>query len=277
MAGRTLWHVNSTSEGGGVAELLRWVLGYLVDGGIRTRWLVVEGTHEFFLVTKRIHNRLHGSPGDGGRLGEAERRVYRDTLDTNLVALLDLASPGDIVVLHDPQTAGLVRPLCNAGTRRGVGVPRGHRPAQRPRPVGVGFPPAHCRRRARCLLAASLRLGRTRPAEDAGDPPLHRSGVTEEHRSDGLRLLRGPTRSRTPRPRGSRRVAEDLPDSRRSMFSGALRPSRLPTHRPTPPLWSRSPRDRLKDHVGVLQGFARHVPLQLNAHLILAGPAADSG
>src|SRR5918996_5476696 len=63
LAGRTLWHANSTSGGGGVAELLHALLGYLLDGGIRTRWLVVDGTDEFFGLTKRLHNHLHGTPG----------------------------------------------------------------------------------------------------------------------------------------------------------------------------------------------------------------------
>jgi hypothetical protein len=73
LTGRTLWHVNSTSEGGGVAELLHGLLGYLVAGGIRTRWLVVEGMPDFFRVTKRLHNRLHGSPGDSGPMRRGAR------------------------------------------------------------------------------------------------------------------------------------------------------------------------------------------------------------
>ena len=63
MRGRTLWHINSTAEGGGVAELLRSCLGYLRDGAIDTRWLVFQGDRPFFDITKRIHNRLHGDLG----------------------------------------------------------------------------------------------------------------------------------------------------------------------------------------------------------------------
>ncbi len=43
LAGRTVWHVNSTAEGGGVAELLRSALGYLRHGGMDARWLVIDG------------------------------------------------------------------------------------------------------------------------------------------------------------------------------------------------------------------------------------------
>src|ERR1044072_5227632 len=57
--GRTVWHVNSTADGGGVAELLHQVLGYATASGITCRWLVIEGDEDFFRVTKRIHNHLH--------------------------------------------------------------------------------------------------------------------------------------------------------------------------------------------------------------------------
>ena len=84
---RTLWHVNSTADGGGVAELLHSLLGYLLDGGITTRWLVVE------------------------------RLIYDAALAPNLAAMLALVRPDDVVVLHDPQTAGLAPALASAGAR----------------------------------------------------------------------------------------------------------------------------------------------------------------
>jgi len=65
LAGRRLWQVNSTEQGGGVAEMLHFLLGYLAGAGIDTRWLVLEGNQDFFAVTKRIHHLLHGQPGDG--------------------------------------------------------------------------------------------------------------------------------------------------------------------------------------------------------------------
>ena len=107
LAGRTWWHVNSTADGGGVAELLHALLGTVASAGVRTRWLVIDGDPVFFEVTKRIHNRLHGAPGDGGPLGAAERAVYDTTIEHELPAIAELVGPGDVVVLHDPQTAGL--------------------------------------------------------------------------------------------------------------------------------------------------------------------------
>ena len=74
--GRAVWNVNSTAQGGGVAEMLRPFTSYSRGAGLDMRWTVIEGTPEFFAVTKRLHNFLHGEPGDGGELGAREREVY---------------------------------------------------------------------------------------------------------------------------------------------------------------------------------------------------------
>src|SRR5687767_3668465 len=65
LAGHTLWNVNSTATGGGVAELLASVLEYPRALGVDVRWAVIEGSPEFFAVTKRLHHALQGSVGDG--------------------------------------------------------------------------------------------------------------------------------------------------------------------------------------------------------------------
>jgi len=107
-AGRTVWNVSSTARGGGVAEMLTTLLPYARGVGVDARWEVIGGDAAFFAVTKRIHNRLHGFAGDGGPLGEAERDLYEATLAASGEALSRLIRGGDIVILHDPQTAGLV-------------------------------------------------------------------------------------------------------------------------------------------------------------------------
>src|SRR5205085_295592 len=101
----------------GVAEMLQVLIGYALDGGIDVRWLVIAGDPGFFTTTKRIHNRLHGVPGDGGPLGPDEQDAYRATLDANVPELLERVRPGDVVLLHDPQTAGLCAPLAEHGAR----------------------------------------------------------------------------------------------------------------------------------------------------------------
>src|SRR4051812_13218975 len=114
-AGRAIWNVNSTARGGGVAEMLVSLLAYARGAGIDARWSVIAGDHDFFVVTKRLHNHLHGYEGDGGPLGEAERAAYERALEPNARALEEQLSPGDLVILHDPQTAGLIPAVRAAG------------------------------------------------------------------------------------------------------------------------------------------------------------------
>jgi trehalose synthase len=115
MEGRVWWNVNSTAHGGGVAEMLQSLLGYALGAGITTRWLAIEGSPDFFRVTKRLHHALHGEPGDGEPLGDEERSIYEQCLEENASNLLKMIRPGDVVILHDPQTAGFSAALAQAG------------------------------------------------------------------------------------------------------------------------------------------------------------------
>ncbi|WP_336623997.1 glycosyltransferase [Nocardioides sp.] len=117
LAGRTVWNLSATATGGGVAEMLQALLGYTLGAGVDTRWLVLDGSPEFFRLTKRVHNLLHGFAGDGGPLGEAERATYEAVLDAQLDRLRGHVRPGDIVLLHDPQTAGLIPTVRELGAR----------------------------------------------------------------------------------------------------------------------------------------------------------------
>lgn len=125
---QVIWNINSTAAGGGVAELLRSLVAYVRGAGLNTRWHVIEGPPEFFHVTKRLHHALHGSAGDGSPLDAEARAVYDRTSRENASALGHLLHPGDVVLLHDPQTAGMISPLnqlgakviwrCHVGTER---------------------------------------------------------------------------------------------------------------------------------------------------------------
>jgi trehalose synthase len=115
LAGRTLWNVNSTAVGGGVAEMLRVLLPYVRDAGADARWLVIEGAPAFFHVTKRLHHALHGSRGDGSPLAGEARAAYEATMRANLPDLAARIRPHDVVILHDPQTAGLAPQVLEAG------------------------------------------------------------------------------------------------------------------------------------------------------------------
>ena len=66
LRGHTVWQINATAEGGGVAELLRSCLGYLADDGIATRWLVIDADPAFFETT-RNHNGSTATSGTGDR------------------------------------------------------------------------------------------------------------------------------------------------------------------------------------------------------------------
>src|SRR5450759_1028800 len=105
--GRTIWNINA-AETGGVAEMLRGLVATGMGLGIDTRWLVIDGDAGFFAITKRIHNCVRGWPGDGGPLGDAAGRDYESVVGANRERLHELVSPGDIVILHDPPTAGMV-------------------------------------------------------------------------------------------------------------------------------------------------------------------------
>ena len=130
LRGRVVWHVNSTARGGGVAEMLHSHLSYARGAGVDVRWIVIAGDAEtdFFTVTKRIHNNLHESAGDGGALDGAAREVYERNLAESARELSQLVAEGDIVFLHDPQTAGLVPAVREAGAivvwRCHVGIDR---------------------------------------------------------------------------------------------------------------------------------------------------------
>jgi trehalose synthase len=116
LGGRTIWNVNSTAAGGGVAEMLQVLVGYVQDLDIPIGWLVITGDAGFFAITKRLHNQIHGSPS-GAPLGAAEASHYAQMLAANAAELAARVRPGDVVLLHDPQTAGLAAPLARAGAR----------------------------------------------------------------------------------------------------------------------------------------------------------------
>jgi trehalose synthase len=110
-----IWHINSTAVGGGVAEMLPSLIGYGRTLDVDMRWLVLNGTADFFAVTKRLHHALHGSTGDGRELGRDERGIYQRALEPVAAALESHLGAGDAVMLHDPQTAGLAPTLVDAG------------------------------------------------------------------------------------------------------------------------------------------------------------------
>ena len=95
--------------------MLRSLLRYARGLDVQVRWAVMEGPPEFFRITKRLHNALHDSHGDGSPLGLEQRVIYEQVMRDNIVALDAVVQPGDVVICHDPQTAGLVPHLVEKG------------------------------------------------------------------------------------------------------------------------------------------------------------------
>src|SRR5205085_2558120 len=83
--------------------------------GVDARWLVIRGDERFFRVTKRLHNFLHGDPGDGKALAAPQQRAYAALIARNARELAGRIRRDDVVILHDPQTAGLIAPLKATG------------------------------------------------------------------------------------------------------------------------------------------------------------------
>ncbi len=105
LRGRSVWMVNSTANGGGVAEMLPKLISILRELGVRTEWAVVSPQEkDFFPLTKRIHNLIH----DFGRPGfNSEDAVLYDKISQDMArGLSRLVAPHDILVIHDPQPLG---------------------------------------------------------------------------------------------------------------------------------------------------------------------------
>jgi trehalose synthase len=103
LAGKRVLNVNSTKLGGGVAEILLRLVPLMRELEIDARWEVINGTEDFFLLTKKLHNALHGAPI---AFTPADRQIFNEVTESNL-ASLDLDA--DVRFIHDPQPAGLIR------------------------------------------------------------------------------------------------------------------------------------------------------------------------
>ena len=99
LKGLRVLHINSTSYGGGVAELLKSLIPLMNSLGLNAEWEVIEAPEEFFNVTKKIHNGLQGGNIE---ITEEEWDLYKKVNEKNS-KILDLSA--DIVVIHDPQPA----------------------------------------------------------------------------------------------------------------------------------------------------------------------------
>jgi trehalose synthase len=130
LTGLKVVHVNSTRQGGGVAEILVKLVPLMQELGMETSWEVIEGNEDFFNCTKSFHNALQGK---SLRIPEALLRVYEEVNAINADKLRPVLEQADFVFVHDPQPAPL---LGYCSQRRGKWIWRCHIDLSHPyRPV----------------------------------------------------------------------------------------------------------------------------------------------
>ena len=278
MEGRRLWNVNSTARGGGVAELLLSLLPYARAAGVDARWLVLSGDRPFFAVTKRVHNLLHCDPGDGGRLDAEARAAYERVTAAAAADLLERTDELDVILLHDPQTAGLIPELKAAG--RTV-VWRCH--------VGVDRPCELCREAQGFLLDYARQADATifsrqahvwegldparvhliAPSLDAFSP---KNQELDDDVVESILTASGILAGEARVPPAFTRI-----DGSRGEVDARAAVAQEQPLRPADRLAVQVSRwDRLKDPLGVLKGFAAHVAPHCDGHLMLAGPVTGA-
>jgi trehalose synthase len=277
LSGRVIWHINSTARGGGVAEMLHSLLAYARGAGADVRWMTIAGNPDFFRVTKRLHNHLHESPGDGGPLGSDERTIYEAALADAAAELVELVQPGDIVYIHDPQPAGLVPHIAAHDLKI---VWRCH--------IGVDSPGE--------LARAAWDFLR-RYIEDANAYVFSRERFVWDGLDRGRVWIVPPSidafspKNQDLDPEAVRAILAVIGVAPGDHFSHALfhhfdgstarvdRAAEAEQDGPVPdgaPVISQVSRwDRLKDPVGVLRSFADHIR-DSDAHLLLVGPSTAS-
>ncbi len=103
LKGRSVTHINSTSFGGGVAEILFSMVPLMRDAGLDVQWEVIKGDLKFFTVTKKIHNALQGA---SIALSKEEENTYLEYNKMNCEATI---FDTDIVMVHDAQPAALIQ------------------------------------------------------------------------------------------------------------------------------------------------------------------------
>ena len=113
---KSMLHINSTRFGGGVAEMLGRLVPLLNDLGVQATWEVIQGSDEFFAVTKAFHNALQG------RDQMISEQMYQTYLECNRENAKSLLFDADMIVVHDPQPAALIE----YGTRLGKWTWRCH-------------------------------------------------------------------------------------------------------------------------------------------------------
>lgn len=103
LQGARVLHVNATAFGGGVAEILHTLVALMRDLGIEAEWQVIEGTDEFFGVTKVMHNGLQGMETPW------TEPMIDKWIEINKSNAEQFKEGYDFCVIHDPQPLGMIK------------------------------------------------------------------------------------------------------------------------------------------------------------------------
>lgn len=279
LAERAVINVSSTAAGGGVAEMLHVLLGYVRGIGVDARWLVIDGRPDFFDITKRLHNHLYGAAGDGGALGPAQHQIYEETLAVQKDELTSHTRPGDIVIIHDPQPAGLAehakRIGCHVVWRCHVGIDEQNEYSRIGwdflRPYLDGhvdhyvftdrrFPPDWIPSDKYTTIWPSI--DPFAPKNQDMDPDTVEAILTH------VGLIAG-------RPGSTAFTHTDGSPGRVERMCDIVRTG--PSPDPDAPLIVQVSRwDTMKDMIGVMEAFAHHIDSGREAELVLAGPVVSA-
>lgn len=275
-SGRVI-NVNTTDAGGGVAEMLHVLLPLASGAGIPAQWFVMNGDAGFFEITKRLHHRLHGALGDGGPLSTAEQNHFCEVTRHNAQGLLAHVEPSDVVILHDPQTAGLAKPLREAGIpviwRCHIGVDQRNEYTA----DGWGFLEPMLAPFVQQYVFTRLTYAPSWAPKDrvniihpAIDPLAVKNRELTPDQVLAILQHAGMLAGEPPQPPEYVTVDGSLApyDLRASMITDGVPSS-------TDPLVVQVSRwDPLKDMTGVMAGFVRQAERSPDAHLMLVGPTA---
>ncbi len=201
---RTVWMISSTAAGGGVAEMLPKLISILCEVGVKTKWAVIQPENEeFFRLTKRLHNMIHGQgkpdlDADDQDLYESASARLADALESKL-------KDGDVVVAHDPQPLGMGSLLKKRNDRLGfiwrshIGLDRTTETTQ----AAWDFLHPFAKRADRSAFSVadyipSFLAGRSTVVSPAIDPLSHKNRELSPHKLAGILCNAGLANSRHP-------------------------------------------------------------------------------
>ena len=294
LKGRSVLMINSTAQGGGVAEMLPMQIVLLRELGVDANWAVISSDNpEFFRLTKRLHNLIHGEGNP--RLGPTEKSLYEQVSRANADELRAQLKPENILVIHDPQPLGAGAMLrkelkLRAIWRCHIGLDE-HNAATR---AAWGFLKPYAEAYDHAVFSATeyvpdFLAGRASVIHPALDPLSHKNRGLHPHKLAGILCNSGLTEPNapvltSPFPERARRLQPD------GTFGPANQPDEIGLlYRPIVTQISRW--DRLKGFEPLMEGFvrfkqcrsgsqkasrARHHRRRQIARLILAGPDPDS-